>query len=78
MKRSIDISKVNKLLKIQRKTKKSLANAIGIKESNLSSALSAESRGIAMDYVIDIAEFFNVDAKSIVSPLFISKIITSC
>ena len=77
MKRKIDIKKINSLLEINKKTKKQLAIAINYPESNLCAGLSENSkRTLSMDYLIDIANFFDVEPRNITVPVVES--ITTC
>lgn len=70
MKRKIDIKKINSLLEINKKTKKQLAIAINYPESNLCAGLSENSkRTLSMDYLIDIANFFDVEPRNITVPV---------
>lgn len=70
MKRKIDIKKINSLLEINKKTKKQLATAINYPESNLCAGLSENSkRTLSMDYLIDIANFFDVEPRNITVPV---------
>ncbi len=69
MKRKININKINELLLEQNKSKKELANTIDYPESNLCSALNQkQNRTLPMDYLIDIASFFNVEPKALTIP----------
>lgn len=69
MKRKININKINELLLEQNKSKKEFANTIDYPESNLCSALKKKNnRMIPMDYLIDIALFFNIEPIAITIP----------
>ena len=69
MKRKININKINELLLEQNKSKKEFANTIDYPESNLCSALKKkQNRTLPMDYLIDVALFFNVEPIAITIP----------
>jgi len=64
MKRKINNQTIKNLLVEKQVTQKALADFAKIDEPNLSKALN-DDRNISMDYVIDIAKFFEVNPISI-------------
>ena len=60
----IDTKKVKDLLKKHNKTQRALSTFLGIPPSGLNESLN-KTRPLSMNYVFDIAEFFDVEAKSL-------------
>ncbi|MCG3651954.1 hypothetical protein L5F32_06680 [Aliarcobacter butzleri] len=66
MKRKIDINKINYLLKKTETTRKQLAKFIDYPITNLTLALGKKhNRTLPMDYLLSVADFFQVDAKDL-------------
>ncbi|MFW2585569.1 hypothetical protein [Aliarcobacter butzleri] len=66
MKRKIDINKINCLLEKTESTRKQLAEFIDYPITNLTLALGKKhNRTLPMDYVLSVADFFQVDAKDL-------------
>lgn len=62
--KKIDINTINQLLDDRNITKSKLSLGIELPLPNLSMALNGK-RPLSMNYVFDIANFFNVDAESL-------------
>ncbi|MCD6433750.1 MAG: helix-turn-helix transcriptional regulator [Sulfurimonas sp.] len=60
----INTKKVKDLIKENGLKNVSLANHLGISPSGLSDSLNGK-RPLSMNYIFDLANFFNVDAKSL-------------
>lgn len=66
MKRKIDINKINELLEKSESTPKQLAEFIDYPITNLILALGKKhKRTLPMDYVLSVADFFNIEPKDL-------------